>query len=236
MLDTNDMNARLHAFLDASPWAMHITPAQMDSVRHAATVRRFTAGSTICLRGSPAMHWMGVIDGMLKVDTNALDGRSTTFAGVPAGAWFGEGAALKGEPRPYAVVSISDCIVAFMPRDIFLMLIDESRGFSRWVIDQLNARLGHYVALVESFRLQDVTTRVAYCLAELFNPQLYPSTSRQLVISQEELARLCGLSRQNVNRELHKLADLGLLRIRYGAIEVMQLEGLQQFARGAAAV
>ena len=223
---------RLNDFLDASPWSSCLNQAQLDRVRLDSSMRAFEAGSTVCLRGSPAMHWLGVVDGMLKVDTIAADGRSTTFAGVPAGAWFGEGAALKGEPRPYAVVAISDSRVAFMPRNTFLWLIDESRPFSRWVIDQLNARLGHYVALVESFRLHDMTARVAYGLSELFNPQLYPVTHRELVISQEEIARLCGLSRQNVNRELHKLEKAGLLRTRYGVIEVVDLEGLQKFSRG----
>ena len=188
-------------------------------------MRAFGAGSTVCLRGSPAMHWLGVVDGMVKVDTITADGRATTFAGVPAGAWFGEGAALKGELRPYAVVAIRDSNVAFMPRDTFLWLIDESRGFNRWLIGQLNARLGHYVALVESFRLQEPAARVAHCLSELFNPRLYPATNRQLVISQEEIARLSGLARQNTNRALHKLEEAGLIRVRYGAIEVLDLGG-----------
>lgn len=202
-----------------------------DRVRLDTTMRSFTAGSTVCLRGSPAMHWLAVVDGMLKVDTIAIDGRATTFAGVPAGAWFGEGAALKGEPRPYAVVAIRDSSVAFMPRQTFLWLIDDSRAFGRWVIDQLNARLGHYVALVESFRLHDLTARVAYGVSELFNPQLYPSTDRQLVISQDEIARLCGVARQTTNSALRKLEEVGLLRISYGVIEVLDLEGLQNFSR-----
>ncbi|MES2940522.1 MAG: Crp/Fnr family transcriptional regulator [Pseudomonadota bacterium] len=221
----------LRAFLEAASWHACLTPAQLDRVRRETSLRGFEAGATVCLRGSPAMHWLGVVDGMLKVDTIASDGRATTFAGVPAGAWFGEGAALKGEPRPYAVVAIRDSTVAFMPRDTFLWLVDESRAFSRWVIDQLNARLGHYVALVESFRLRDVTARVAYCVSELFNPQLYPATDRQLVISQEEIARLCGLARQNTNRALNRLEEAGLLGIRYGVIEVLDLEGLQNYAR-----
>ncbi|MDO9405572.1 MAG: Crp/Fnr family transcriptional regulator [Polaromonas sp.] len=204
----------------------------MDVVRLQCSIRSFEAGSTVCLRGSPAMHWLGVVEGMLKVDTISDEGRSTTFAGVPAGAWFGEGAALKGEPRPYAVVAIRDSKVAFMPRDTFIGLIDQNSSFSRWVIDQLNARLGHYVALVESFRLHDVTARVSYGLSELFNPHLYPSTERKLVISQEEIARLCGLSRQNVNRELQKLERAGILQIQYGTIEVIDLAGLQRASRG----
>jgi CRP-like cAMP-binding protein len=224
-------SSKLRDFIEASPWRASLTPAQMERVHNDTSMRNFGAGSTICLRGSPSMHWLAVVDGMLKVDTMATDGRTTTFAGMPAGAWFGEGAALKGEPRPYAVVAIRDSNVAFMPRQTFLWLIDDSRGFSRWVIDQLNARLGHYIALVESYRMHDLTARVAYCVSELFNPQLYPSTDRELVISQEEIARLCGLARQNTNRSLHKLEQAGLLRIRYGVIQILDLEGLQNFSR-----
>jgi CRP/FNR family cyclic AMP-dependent transcriptional regulator len=228
----SDSSIKLNEFIEASSWSGALTPAQRDRVRLECSMRAFDAGSTVCLRGSPAMHWMGVVEGMLKVDTVLADGRSTTFAGVPAGAWFGEGAALKGELRPYAVVAIGDSKVAFMPRATFLWLIDESRPFSRWVIDQLNARLGHYVALVESFRLHDPTARVAYGLSELFNSHLFPATDRKLVISQEEVARLCGLSRQNVNRELHKLEKAGLLRIQYGVIQILDVEGLHKFSRG----
>jgi len=98
-----DSPTRLLDFIDASPWRKALTAAQVERVRADTTMRSFPAGATVCLRGSPALHWLAVIDGMLKVETVAEDGRGTTFAGVPGGAWFGEGAALKAEPRPYAV-------------------------------------------------------------------------------------------------------------------------------------
>ena len=79
-------NTSLRDFLEASPWRSCLTPAQMDRVYLDTAMRSFKAGSTVCLRGSPAMHWLAVEDGMLKVDTIAADGRATTFAGVPAGA------------------------------------------------------------------------------------------------------------------------------------------------------
>lgn len=220
---------RLKAFLAGSPWTSELTAAQVERVERDAFLRRYQAGATVCARGSPALHWLGVAEGMLKVATVAFDGRSTTFAGVPSGAWFGEGAVLKGEPRPYAVVAIRNSSVVFVPRATFQWLIDESRAFSRWVINQLNARLGHYVALVESIRLQDPSARLAYCLSEFFNPQLYPRTDSQLAISQEELGRLVGLSRQNTNRALHELEEAQLLQVRYGSVNVLDLDGLRQF-------
>jgi len=223
----------LTRFIEMSTWRVGLTDDQIERVHREAFARSYAAGATVCPRGSPAVHWLGVIDGMLKVDTVSAEGRSTTFAGVPAGAWFGEGAVLKGEPRPYAVVAIRDSAVAFLPRATFQWLIDDSRPFSRWVIDQLNARLGHYVALIENLRFQEAAGRVAYCLAEMFNPQLFPTTQPKLALSQEEVARLSGLSRQNTHRALHDLERAGLLRMQYGVIEVLDLKGLQTFSHKA---
>ena len=223
----------LSRFIETSAWRTGLSDDQIERVNREAFARSYQAGATVCARGSPSLHWLGVIEGILKVDTVSMDGRSTTFAGVPSGAWFGEGAVLKGEPRPYAVVAIRDSTVAFLPRATFQWLIDDSRPFNRWVIDQLNARLGHYVALIESVRLQEPAARVAYCVAELFNPQLFPGTQQQLAISQDEIARLSGMSRQNANRALHDLEIAGLVRMRYGTIEVTDLQGLQAYAHKA---
>jgi len=223
----------LSRFVGASSWRAGLTDEQIARVNEDAFMRRFDAGATVCARGAPSVHWLGVIDGILKVETVSAEGRSTTFAGVPAGAWFGEGALLKGEPRPYTVSAIRDSAVAFIPRATVQWLVDESRPFSRWVIDQLNARLAHYVALIETYRFQEATAQVAYCLAELFNPHLFPGTEARLAFSQEEIARLSGISRQNANRALHELEQMGLLRMRYGTIEVLDIAGLQKRSRTA---
>lgn len=223
--------SRIHEFIRASSWSAGLTDEQLMRVERDAFLRQYQAGATVSARGQPSVHWMGVVEGMLKVDKVAEDGRSTTFAGVPSGAWFGEGAVLKGEPRPYAVVAIRDSLVSFLPRATFQWLIDDSSYFSRWVIDQLNARLAYYVSLVETLRFQEATARVAFCLSELFNPQLYPSTEARLAISQEELGRLSGLARQNTNKAIQELEKAGLLRSRYGTIEILDLPALQQFAR-----
>jgi len=226
-MGSTPVSTDLTSFIEASAWRVGLNDAQIARVHRDAFARSYAAGATVCVRGSPSIHWLGAMEGMLKVETVSRGGRTTSFAGVPSGAWFGEGAVLKGEPRPYSVVAIRDSSVAFLPRATFQWLIDESRPFSRWLIDQLNARLGHYVALIENLRFEEATGRVAYCLAEMFNPQLYPTTQAQLEISQDEVAKLSGLSRQNTNRALHELEHAGLVRMRYGLIEILDLPALQ---------
>lgn len=223
---------RLHAFLEASPWMQGLTPDQADRVHRDVTTRAFNAGATVCARGAPAIHWIGVMEGMLKVETVTAGGKSASFIGVPAGAWVGEGSVIKGELRPYDVVAIRHSVVAFMPRATFQWLMQDSHAFSAWLIGQLNARLGHFIAMVQSLRLNDTKAQVAYCLSSLFNRDLFPGTQPQLEISQEEIGRLSGVSRQIANRALHEMQDKGIIRIGYGSIEVLDLKALQEMANG----
>ncbi|AJG22532.1 Crp/Fnr family transcriptional regulator [Cupriavidus basilensis] len=223
-------SASLESFVESATWFAGLTAEEQARVQADAYERQYPAGGVACHRGDPADHWLAVIEGMAKVDTASACGRAITFAGVPAGSWFGEGAVLKREPRPYSVVAIKESRVAFVPRATFLWLLDRNPAFSRYVIDQLNARCGYYVGLVHNLRLHEAAARVAFCLAELFHQQLYPSTDRTLSLSQEEVGRLSGLSRQNTNRALRELADAGMLAIEYGSIQILDLEGMRQFA------
>ena len=216
--------------LDA-PWARNLTEKQLQRVELETQVVSYPAGSIVCREGVPAQHWIGVLDGMVKVDTVAPDGRTTTFIGVSTGGWLGEGSLLKRELRAYEVVTLRESWLALMPIATFEWLFETSLEFNHFLVRQLNARLGQFVAVVESCRIQSTTAQVAVCVAELFNPTLCSATSDVLRISQEEIARLCGLSRQVANRALHELEAAGLVKMEYGAIHVMNFDRLHAFGR-----
>ena len=114
-------------------------------------------------------------------------------------------------------------------RQTFNWLLDHSIPFNRYMIEQLNERLGQFIGMMENERLLDPDARVARCLAGLFNPVLYPGTNRLLQISQEELGYLAGVSRQRANQALRTLEDAGLVRSEYGGIDILDLDGLSRF-------
>ena len=183
----------------------------------------------MCRKGEPVEHWIGVIDGLLKLSSLSAEGKSVTFAGMPGGAWFGEGSMLKSEHRRYDVVALRESRVALMTRAPFDRLLDSSIAFNRFLLNQLNERLAHFIAMVEYDRMLDPDARVARCLAALFNPYLYPGVGPKLQISQEEIGLLSGVSRQRANQALQVLEKEGLLRVEYGGITVIDLDGLGQF-------
>ena len=215
--------------LRASLWAQSLTPEEMARVEGAVVEKSYEAGAYVCRKGEPVDHWIGIVEGLLKMASLSASGKLTTFTGLPSGAWFGEGSLLKQEPRRYDAIALRPSRVALMPRSTFAWLLDHSIPFNRFLIVQLNERLAQFIGLVEFDRLLDVEARVARCLASLFNPQLYPRTGKELAISQEEIGYLAGISRQRVNQALKALERATLLRVGYGGIVVLDLEALRNY-------
>ena len=216
-------------------WARTLDDAQLRRVEGELSIVDFPGGTVVCRRGDRVDTWVGVLDGLIKISNVSSEGKAVTLAGVPSGGWFGEGSLLKETVRQYDVVALRDSRIAFMPRATFQWLLDTSIPFNRFLLTQLNERLGQFIATVEFDRLLDPEGRVARCLAQLFNPHLYPGTDRRLLISQEEIGFLSGVSRQRVNQALQALERAGLLTIEYGGVTVLDLHGLAAYPEAGAA-
>lgn len=215
--------------LAASPWARDLTPDQLQRVRATVIMRDYAAEAHVCHAGDPANVWIGVIDGLVRMVSLSPVGKSVTFAAIPAGSWFGEGSVLKRELRKHSVVAVRDSRVALLPEPTFFWLLDGSISFNRFLLNQLNERLGHFMAMFEHDRLLEPDARVARSLAAMFNPQLYPGTARQIEMSQEELGHIVGASRQRISQALQVLERAGLIKVDYRLITVLDIEGLRGF-------
>ena len=209
------------------PWLSLLSqPHRQDCVGH-LVVSNAEPGERICRVGRSATFWFGVVGGMLKMSNDTSQGGQITHTGLPPGAWFGEGTVLKREVYRYNIEALRPSVVAGLPSEVFHHLLDRSIPFNRFVMNQLNERLGQFIAAREIDRQSHPDARVARNLAALFHPVLYPGVGQWLRITQQELGYLVGLSRQRVNQALSALQGSGLIRIEYGGVRVLDLARLR---------
>ncbi|MBO9679813.1 MAG: Crp/Fnr family transcriptional regulator [Acidovorax sp.] len=213
--------------LGGIPWLGQLLEDERERAVAALVVGDAKAGDYVCRIGRPVTYWFGVVEGLLKMSADNAQGLTMTFTGVPPGGWFGEGTAVKREPYRYNIQALRKSVVAGLPIDTFHWLLDHSIGFNRFVMHQLNERLGQFIAAREIDRLNNPDVRVARSLAALFNPVLYPGVGEVLRITQQELAYLVGLSRQRVNEALAALQARGLICVEYGGLRVLDIEALR---------
>ena len=222
------MNTRID-LVRAAIWAAELADDEIERASRGISEKTFSKGSYVCHRGDRLDYWTGVITGLVKISAISRDGKAMTFAGAGPGGWFGEGSVLKGEPRKYDLVAIRTTRLAMLNKATFFWLYENSAGFNRFLVRQLNERMGQFIATIEYDRILDPKARVARNLSWFFNPVLYPDMRSHIEITQEELALLAGVSRQVVNKSLQALEQEGLLRVEHGRIDVLDAARLGEY-------
>jgi CRP-like cAMP-binding protein len=118
----------------------------------------------VCIAAGAAS--VGVVDGLLKMSNVSREGAPITYTGVPPGAWFGEGTLLKREAYRYNIEALRASTVAGLPIEVFHRLLERSIPFNRYVMNQLNERLGQFIAAREIDRMTEPDARVARSLTD----------------------------------------------------------------------
>ena len=213
----------------ATSWAGALTEDELTRASTGISERQLQRGSYLCHRGDRLDYYTGVYDGLIKIATISQSGKAITFAGIGSGGWFGEGSVLKDEPRKYDLVALRDTVMLMMNKTTFFWLYENSVGFNRYLVRQLNERMGQFIATIEYDRILDSRERVARYISWLFNPVLYPGTGSAIAITQEELGLLAGVSRQTVNQILKTLESEGLVTYDKGMLHANDIDALKGY-------
>ena len=211
-------------FISAQPWFASVPTALQERLREEVFAVQGDKGAIMMPAGSAVEGWHAVLSGLVMLQSPASKGRASAFIGVPDGEWFGEGSAMKPEPRKYNVVALRPTTLLCLPLPLFATLRESSLAFNQFLVQHLNMRLGQAMTIIEAGRTQSPEHRVALYLSRLF----WRST-RRLNLTQDELGQLVGLSRQTVNRVLRTLEALGIVSLDFGRVAIVDDDEWQNF-------
>lgn len=215
--------------LTIATWAHELTPAEAEQAARGITEKTVPKGGYLCHRGDRMDSWTGIVSGLLKLSAVSSLGKPVTFSGLAAGGWFGEGTVIKDELRQYDIMALRESRIASLNGATFRRLFETSTGFNRFLVRQLNERLGQFIGMVAHQRMLDSTGQVARNIAWLLNPVLFPAAGNKIEISQEEIGLLAAVSRQATNRCLKLLEEKGYLKVLPDGIRVLDREALMHY-------
>lgn len=215
-----------HRFLRSQPWFAALSGDTQTRLLERTLTLSGHKGDVMLAAGSPVKGWYAVLSGLVKLQSTSPAGKVSAFLGVPDGEWFGEGSVLKTEPRRYGVIALRDTLLLCLPRAQFDELLAHCLPFNHFLVAHLNRRLGQAMTIIEAERLRSPEQRVALYLSRVFW-----QGRRRLVLSQEELGHLAGLSRQTVNRALKSMEQQGLVSLEFGRVAMLDEQALAAYAK-----
>jgi len=216
--------------LSVVPWYNGLPELERNLVRSELRTVSLATGEYLFRAGSKSLGWYGVVEGLVKWTSPGADGKSLSLAGFSIGSWFGEATMLRRERFEYEVIALRPSRIVILPRDTCERLWNHNIEFTKALTMHLAQRVNWLMASYTGNVLLDVDTTVARAVAAQFDAERHADTQGRLKISQEEIASLCGVSRQRCNAALTRLARAGVLQTHYGGMTILDKDALYRLA------
>jgi CRP/FNR family transcriptional regulator, cyclic AMP receptor protein len=218
------------AFLRSVTWLADAPVQFQDQVLAKCDMVRFKKSDLIYDAGDEASGLFGVVEGYLELHLPAPGVAATlSYIGGP-GSWFGDIAAVTGEPRRITIAAGTDCQLLRLPRlEIVRMTANDPALWRQFLLLLVSSNV-KLMSLIWALKQDDPVKRVA-CLLLILSEEDLSRTG--IAASQWNIAEMSDLGRSKVNAALKALEGRGHIRRRYGSIQVANATGLRDFNFGA---
>lgn len=213
----------MHDFIAGLPESVRV------EVESRCKQRRVCKGEAVYSQGDAAVEMYQLVSGGVKLCNYSFDGREFLGLEFRAGDCFGEMGLIDGLPRASHAVATADCLLKVMAKQDFDHFVRKYPEFAQQVMLMLCRRVRYSYGLIAEAGGLNLLQRLALHLCRLAHSHGFKDEAGEVYISisQEELGRMLGASRQTVNKCLQELVKEDYVELRYGKIYLMDLERMR---------
>ncbi len=116
---------RIKTMMCEIPQFDNLAPAEIDILSRLVIRRKINKGSVLTKEGSAGDTLFYILDGMIEVEKESLDGKHKALAQFGKGATLGEMGLIDNAPRSATSTAISDLEILSLSRDNFEKLVTD---------------------------------------------------------------------------------------------------------------
>ncbi len=210
--------------------------SQLNSIRQSAVYPR---GSVLFVEGESPRGLFVLCSGQAKLAANSPDGQSITFRLVGRGEVLGLSSVVSNAPYMATAETLQPSQVSFIPRLQFLQFLRAHPDAAMSVAKHLSMELHKAWEQTSLLALAPSTqAKLAHFL--LARGTDYGQVTEEgvhvaLNMTHEEIAKSIGASRESVSRILGEFRSRQLIRVRGGAVVILQANVLRTVMAGLSA-
>ncbi len=223
------MSAWLHTLRQNSPWFATLTTDQQQQLLAGGKVIHLQHNQRLFGRGDAFDGIYVMLTGAVLISGLHASGKEALLTIVSSGDWFGEIALFDQQSRTHDATASGQASLYHLPVAFLDALLAEQPLWWQLFGRLLTQKVRLVFGALEDISLQPAKIRLARRLLMLCRLQ-QQQTHYVIPIQQEQLGQLLSLSRQTTNQLLQQLAQIGILRLSYATIEVIDPKQLQQLA------
>jgi CRP/FNR family transcriptional regulator, cyclic AMP receptor protein len=195
-----------------TPFLQQLAPEDADALLRQVRRRSVKPGIEIIRAGSAGDEVVLVLEGRVRLVAYGAEQREVVLALRGPGELVGEMAALGAGRRTATAVTVDDVEVGLLPASALLEFLRQHPDAALVLIRMLVRRLAEATQDVVDLATQDSVGRLAKRLVDLsvdHGRTAAGGTQIELTLTQDELARWTGATRETVSRALRLMRQLG---------------------------
>lgn len=176
-----------------------------------------------------------ISQGKVKKYKTDREGKEQIIYIANTGQLIGYHAILSEERYPDSAAVIEDSMIAFIPKEDFLKVLDQSPALNMRLLKTLSHEFAVLTNNLTMFSQRSVRQRLALQLVvirEKYKVDFVEGMDVEIDISREDLASLVGTARENAVRMLAGLKEEGILETRGRKIIIRDIAALIKIADG----
>jgi CRP-like cAMP-binding protein len=225
--------SKVAEILAETPLFADLAPGTVEAIAHQAAIRTFVRGSRLFNQGDPGDAFYLLSGGSVKVVVTSSQGDEMVLATLRPPDALGEVALLDLGERSASAEALEAVTAIAFARSTILELMrtqPEIGDANLRAAGRLLRRLTGQAADLVFLDLEGRVAKLLVTMAEQRGETRDGSIALDLGVTQTDLARMVGGSRQSVNQILHVLAGRGFLNVHGRNVEVVDIERLRRRA------
>ncbi|HUO74678.1 MAG TPA: Crp/Fnr family transcriptional regulator [Solirubrobacteraceae bacterium] len=215
------------------PFLRQLGPDDADALVKLTRQRKVRRSEPILRAGAAGDEVVLVLSGRVKLVAYGADQREVVLAIRGPGELIGDMAALGGQRRSATAIAVDEVEAGFLRGEELRAFLRDHPDAALVLIRMLVRRLSEATRDVVDMATRDSVGRIAKRLLELASEHGAPSaggTRIELSLSQDELARWTGATRETVSRALRLMRQLGWVATNHRTITVLDPAALRERA------
>lgn len=211
----------------------HCSSSQAELIEAAKTCATYKKGELIFNESAIPMGVYCIVSGVIKLVRTNHDGKEQILRFAQPGDVIAYRALIADEPLVSSAVCLEDTVACFIPKNVFLNIIDENAAMSKELMKALSHELGVVEERVQSLAQKSVRERLAEALLFLhatFKSNTLDSDVIAITLPREDIANIVGTATETVIRLLSEFKSDKLIELDGKKIRILDKNKLEKIS------
>jgi len=211
----------------------NVSPPALEGLARYAKIKAFKTREEICRRGDMGNQIFIIAKGKVSLHTDSDDGKELGFGFMGVGDIFGEIAVFDGGERTATVKAMEPAEILVIERRDLVPFLEKNPTVAIQLLATLAQRLRKTDEHFEDIFFRNLPGRLAkkfIDLAQTYGQEVDDGIYINLKLSQGEIGKLTGTTRESVNKQMRAWEADGLIDCTKGYITIKDFDSLEEIS------